>query len=155
MTGRWKESAELIRKRFPEAFAETPEVRIDWACDAGGMAMLREQLGDPRGARRLAEAALATWERSPLLRNPYDLVCRARLLVAAGRRDDATEAFRRAVDAGYRDLTADGVVSLRDEPVLRTLNGDPRYEAQWKRIEEDLARQRADYEAGTKKAAGA
>ncbi len=71
------------------------------------------------------------------------------------RRDEAIDAIRAAVDAGYRDLTRDFVVSMRDDPLLKALNGDPRYEAQWQRIEADLAKQRADYEAGRKKAAGA
>ncbi len=155
MTGRWEESSGLIRKRRPEAFAEQPVVTADWACEAGGMAVVREKLGDAAGARRLAEAALVTWEHSPLLRNPNDLMCRARLLVAAGRRDEAIDAVRAAVDAGYRDLTSDSVISLRDDPVLGALNGDPKYEAQWQRIEADLARQRAAYEAARKKAAGA
>ena len=155
MTGRWEESSALIRKRRPEAFAKQPVVTADWVCEAGGMAVVREKLGDAAGARRLAEAALVTWETSPMLRNPNDLMCRARLLLAAGRRDEAIDAVRTAVDAGYRDLTSDSVISLRDDPVLRALNGDPKYEAQWQRIEADLAKQRAAYEAARKKAAGA
>jgi TolB-like protein/Tfp pilus assembly protein PilF len=155
LTGRLEQAEELVRKRFPQAFEDTPEVTFDWVCDAGNIALLREKLGDPSGARRLAEAALATWERSPALRSPRHLMCRARLLLVAGRRDEAIEAVRRAVDAGYRDLTTDGVIWLRDDPVLKALNGDSRYEAQWQRIEADLTTQRAAYEAGRKKAAGA
>jgi TolB-like protein/Flp pilus assembly protein TadD len=155
LTGRWEQAEELLRKLYPRAFAENPVVELDWVCDVPGIAMIREKRGDAAGARRLAEAALATWEQSPAKRDPNGLICRARLLLAAGRRDDAIEGVREAVDAGYRNLTADSVISLRDDAVLSALNGDPRYEAQWQRIEADLARQRAAYEAGKKKAAGA
>ena len=155
LTGRWEQAEELIRKSHPQAFKENPVVELDWVCDAAGMAVVREKRGDAAGARRLAAAALAIWERSPALRDPNDLICRARLLLAADRRDEAVDAVRAAVDAGYRDLTRDFVVWMRDDPLLKALNGDPRYEAQWQRIEADLARQRTEYEAGKKKAAGA
>jgi TolB-like protein len=155
LTGRLEQAEELLRKLYPRAFAENPAVELDWVCDVPGMAMIRDKRGDAAGARRLAETALATWEQSPAKRDPNGLMCRARLLLAAGRRDDAIEGVRKAVDAGYRNLTADSVISLRDDAVLSALNGDPRYEAQWQRIEADLARQRAAYEAGKKKAAGA
>jgi TolB-like protein len=155
LTGRLEQSEQLLRKVLPQAFVENPVVELDWVCEVAGMAVVRDKRGDAAGARRLAEAALATWERSPAKRDPNGLMCRARLLLAAGRRGEAIEGFREAVDAGFRNLTADSVISLRDDPVLNALNGDPRYEAQWQRIEADLARQRAAYEAGKRKAAGA
>ncbi len=155
LTGHWDVAEGLIRKRYPQVFADAPTVTSDWVCFAGTMALVREKRGDPAGARRVAEAALATWERSPMFRNPADLVCRAQLLVVAGRKTDAVASFEQAVDAGYRLLVFEDAFSLRDDPVLRQLNGDPRYEAQWQRIEADLARQRAAYEARKKKAAGA
>jgi TolB-like protein/Flp pilus assembly protein TadD len=155
LTGHWDVAEGLIRRRYPQVFADAPTVTADWVCSAGSMALVREKLGDPAGARRVAEAALATWDRSPMFRNPADFVCRAQLLVVAGRKADALASFEQAVDAGYRLLVHDDAFSLRDDPVLRQLNGEPRYEAQWQRIEADLARQRAAYEARKKKAAGA
>jgi len=155
LTGRWKETERLVRKLFPWAYADPPQVDRDNVCVADSVALVMDRRGDPDGARRLAEAALASWERNRALRDPADLVCRARLLLMAGRRDEAIAGFKAAVDAGFRRLVVDSTFSLRDDLVLRQLNGDPRYEEQWKRIEADLAKQRAAYEARKKKAAGA
>lgn len=153
LTERWEVVERLSRRRFPRAYTDPPEVTVELICPASIVAKARGRRGDVAGARQLSEAALAAWDENRALRTPDDLVCRSRLLVAAGRTDEALATFTQAVDAGFRNLMVDYVLWLRDDLLLRELNGHPRYEAQWKRIEADLARQRAEYEAAKRKAA--
>ena len=153
LTDRWDVVERLSRRRFARAYADPPEITVDLICPASIVAKARRHRGDAEGARQISEAALVAWEGNRALRTPDDLVCRSRLLVAAGRTNDALETFTQAVDAGFRNLMVDYVLWLRDDLLLRELNGDPRYEAQWKRIETDLARQRAEHEAAKRKAA--
>ncbi len=85
---------------------------------------------------------------------PQDHTCRARLLAAAGRRDEALAEFERAVDLGFRDFIDWGIVSLEYDPTLDLLRDDPRFKAQMKRIKDDLARQRVAAEAWRKGVGG-
>lgn len=153
LIGHWELPEELARRHLPQMYADPPVVTSGEVCEAGVLAVVIGQRGDPERARRLAQAGLEAWDRFPLNRSPDGLVCRARLLVAAGRPSEAIDAFGQAVDAGFRMLVSDSAIWLRDDLVLRSLNGDPGYEAQWQRIVDDLARQRAEFEAGKRKAA--
>ena len=116
-------------------------------CTAPELALVLARLGEPAQAKQLADAALAAWERAPGLRMPQHHACRARLLAAAGRRDEAQAEFKRAVDLGFRGFIEWGLVGIDDDPTYDVLRDDPRFKTQTKRIKQDLARQRVAAEA--------
>ena len=135
--------------------ATPPTVNGDQqVCGASDLAFVIARLGDPGRAQRLAEVALATWDRSPGLRLPQDHMCRTRLLAVAGWRDEALAEFERAVTFGFRDFIDWGSVSIEYDPTLDSLRDDPRFDAQVRRIKDDLARQRMAAEAWRKAQAG-
>jgi len=153
--GKHAEALRLAEQVTPNMTAIPPTVNGDQqVCGASDLAFVIARLGDPARARRLAEAALATWDRSPGLRLPQDHMCRTRLLAVAGRRDEALAQFEQAVSLGFRDFIDWGFVSIEYDPTLDSLRDDPRFDAQLQRIKDDLARQRVAAEAWRKAQAG-
>jgi hypothetical protein len=148
--GRDAEALRLAERIAPDMSAETPMVNADQVCRSSDLALVLVRLGEPARAERLAETALATWERAPGLRMPADHVCRVRLLAVAGRRDEALTAFEHAVSLGFRDFADWGFLSVEFDPTLDSLRGEPRFRAQLKRIRADLAQQRVAAEARVK-----
>jgi tetratricopeptide (TPR) repeat protein len=149
--GRHAEALRLAEQIMPNMTAASPTVNGDeQICTAPDLALVLARLGEPAQAKRLADAGLAAWERAPGLRMPQDHACRARLLAAAGRRDEAQAEFKRAVDLGFRGFVEWGFVGIHDDPTYDALRDDPHFEAQMKRIRDDLARQRVVAEAARK-----
>jgi TolB-like protein/Flp pilus assembly protein TadD len=147
-TGKHAEALRLAEDVAPNMTAAKPTVNGDQqVCGASDLAFVIARLGDQARSRRLVEAALATWDRSPGLRLPQDHMCRVRLLAAAGRRDEALVEFERAVTLGFRDFIDWGFVSIEYDPTLDSLRDDPRFDVQLRRIKDDLARQRVAAEA--------
>jgi TolB-like protein/Flp pilus assembly protein TadD len=148
---RHAEALRLAQEIAPNMTAAVPTVNGDHqVCAASDLAFVLAQVGEPARAKRLADAGLATWERTPGLRMPQDHTCRARLLAAAGRRDEALAEFERAVELGFRDFIDWGFVSLEYDPTLDLLRDDPRFKAQMKHIKDDLAHQRVAAQAWRK-----
>jgi len=146
--GRHAEALRLGEIVVPNMLAATPTVDGDeQVCTAPYLARVLERLGEPARAKRLGEAGLAAWERSPGFRMPQDHACRVQLFVAAGRRDDALVEFERAVDLGFRDFVDWGFAGIEYDPTFDSLRDDPRFKVQMKRIKDDLARQRVAAEA--------
>jgi TolB-like protein/Tfp pilus assembly protein PilF len=146
--GRHAEALRLAEEIMPNMTAASPTVNGDEdICAAPDLALVLTRLGEPARAKRLADAGVAAWERTPGQRMPQDHVCRARLLAAAGRRDAALAEFERAVGLGFRGFIDWGFVSIEHDPTLDSLRDDPRFEAQMKRIRDDLARQRVAAQA--------
>jgi len=148
---RYSDALRLAEQIAPNMTASPPTVNGDQQiCGASDLAFVFTQLGEPARARRLADTALAAWDRSPGLRLPQDPMCRVRLLAIDGRPDEALAHFERAVNFGFRDFIDLGFVSIEYDPTLDSLRDDPRFKTQMKRIRDDLARQRVAAEAWRK-----
>jgi TolB-like protein/Tfp pilus assembly protein PilF len=153
--GKHAEALRLADEIAPTMIAVPPRVNGDeQICTAPELALVLARLGQPAQAKDLADAALAAWERAPGLRMPEHHACRARLLAATGRRDEAQTEFERAVDLGFRGFIDWGFVGIDDDPTYDALRDDPRFKTQTKRIKADLARQRVAAEAWRSRMAG-
>jgi hypothetical protein len=151
LNGRDDEALRLAGKITPNMVAASPTVTVEEFCWAApDLALVLVRTSRRQQATRVADAALATWDKSPGLRTPEDHFCRVRLQAAVGRHGAALAEFERAVDLGYRTTVDEWFVGIGDDPTLDALRDDPRFKAQMTRIRDDLARQRVEADAWRK-----
>lgn len=107
--------------------------------------ILRQGGRNAEADRLLAHADVAVSRAFRQGRVPFELIASAAEIWALqGRRDRALAALERATDRGWLHLDDADLADLADEPALRSLRGQPRFERVRDRINARLAKERRE-----------
>lgn len=104
-------------------------------------------LGDTVQANRILQQLIVDGQRPGSSRAIEDTAWRVSALAQLGRREQALQELRRAIDAGYRTpIDRDNFTHIGRYPMLRSLRDDPAFRAMLMEIDRDLRRMRAAIE---------
>ncbi|MGI9182495.1 MAG: protein kinase domain-containing protein [Longimicrobiaceae bacterium] len=130
------------RRYFEQGF---PEASTVWWKEQAGitLAWLLQQSGDAERAHHVLQEASDRFEvrRRGHPWRPEDHVESARIRIVAGDREGAIQALQVAVQSGWRLYYADPFGG--NDPILGSLQGDPRYDRLMAEVKADIARMRA------------
>jgi tetratricopeptide (TPR) repeat protein len=132
------------RRYFERGFPEASSSWSWWKEHAGiTLAWLPQQSGDAERAHQVLQEASERFEirRRGHPWRPEDHVESARIRIVARDREGAIQALQTAVRSGWRLYYADP-----NDPILRSLQGDPRYDRLIAEVKADIARMRARVE---------
>ena len=133
-------AVERYRAAFPALFKDPePDVDRTNSFHAYSLAYALQAAGDHAAAGRLLDRSLAYIKTiKPESRVGSDRMFEVQVFALQGKKDQALDALRQAVDGGYR---ANWPVFLKHDPVLASLHDDPRYQAIIADLEADMAAQ--------------
>ena len=143
-SGRWQETLDLYRRRFP-----TPAEFCAWSRAspeaAAPFAYALVKAGDRASAEAILSCNLATaqrWAGTGFMR-PYNEIELAQMQALLGQRGAALAGIERAVDAGWTGQHTT-LSSLRAMPAFETLFDEPRFRAAETRVETTLLREQRE-----------
>jgi TolB-like protein/Flp pilus assembly protein TadD len=139
-SGRTDEARVSYADAYPGLFdEENPQIQGDWRPVPTAVLILSRS-GDRPAAERLANTTLELLSNYPRTGPGGKNIADARLLAILGNREGALVALRQAVDEGWRD---NWWYLLEHDPALEALHDEPLFITIRKKIEADMARQRA------------
>jgi hypothetical protein len=127
-TGAFDQARAWYRDRYPELFADLPEITINNVNAAADLALLLQRAGELEVADTLINAGLA-WYRETQIPGVYgDLIniVDVELLALNGERNAALDTLRGAVDGGWNGewkwhTSNENLASLRNEPEFQAI----------------------------------
>jgi len=93
------------------------------------LAFLEQQLGNPTVADTMLDEALDFARATPRMGMWGHGITDVQVLALQGRKDDALDALREAIDQGFVSLAPFDMWSIDQDPMLDSLRNDPRYES--------------------------
>lgn len=138
-SGEYEIARDWYHDRYPELFAELPEITVNNVNVAADLALLLRSAGDIAAADRLIGAGLRWYRQSqpPGVHGYLTNIVDVELLAISGEKDAALDTLRDAVASGWRmgwkwTLANENLASLKDEPA---------YQATIARLENEIATQ--------------
>jgi TolB-like protein/Tfp pilus assembly protein PilF len=140
--GKHAEARDWIERVCPQLSEPTPRFDDFGFCNSLGYGYALRELGDRDRSSKVLNGYLDYVSRRPRMGFLGFQIGDAEALALLGRRDEALQRLRAAVDAGWRTTALQHPWLLVDDPYLAELRDDPRFRQIVAETDADIARMR-------------
>jgi tetratricopeptide (TPR) repeat protein len=138
--GRYTDALSLYEQTYPEVLKDDPKIDgSNWG-PAIDVALVLSKTGEREQANLLLTRSLRHIQTLPRLGEGGYAIADAQIYALQGEKQKALSALRQAIDEGWRYLWR---YSLKLDPSLESLHGEPEFQAMVAEIEADMAAQLA------------